>query len=317
MGQIRTADASLRWLLPARCLVGRSRRCHVRVEALETSSEHALLRWRGGGWEVQDLYSRNGTYVDGRLIEPGRSVALQAGARLGFGQPETFVLTDAGSPRPHAVGVGPPFVTLEMNEGVLALPDARQPEVTLYERDQQWWRRGADGEHPVADEEVVVTSGGAWWIHLPDAVPPTRDAANGPLRLAALSLRFGVHARDGGDEVIELDVLCGERRVELKTRAHHAPLLALARARLADHDRPLADQGWVAQDDLVRRLGCALSRLHVDVYRIRQQFAAAGVQGAVDIVERRPDRSLRIGVTDIEIEAIPRTGEPLSAGEDP
>lgn len=302
MGRIHSiVDASDR-LLPAYCLVGRSHDCHVRATTLETSGSHALLRWRGDAWELRDLYSRNGTYVDGQLLERGQSAALRQGARLGFGQPDAFVLVDAGPPRPHAVGVAAPYVTREPRDGVLVLPDARGRALTLRRRDHRWWRSDADGEVPTADGEIVVVGGDAWRLHLPGAATSTRDAADGPLTLAALRLRFQVHAGDDGSETVELDGRCGERRVDLKERAHHAPLLALARARLADHGRPLADQGWVDQDDLLRRLGCPLNRLHVDVYRIRRQLAAAGVVDADEIVERRGDaRSLRIGVARIEI----------------
>ena len=35
------------WIIPSRCLIGRSSACQLRVECPETSGEHALLRWTG------------------------------------------------------------------------------------------------------------------------------------------------------------------------------------------------------------------------------------------------------------------------------
>ncbi|MCA9700749.1 MAG: FHA domain-containing protein, partial [Myxococcales bacterium] len=63
MSRLRSTDGVREWLLPSRCLIGRSRSCDVVLGEPAVSSEHALLRWRNGAWELQDLHSRNGTYV--------------------------------------------------------------------------------------------------------------------------------------------------------------------------------------------------------------------------------------------------------------
>lgn len=288
--------------LPSRCIIGRSHVCQLRVATPETSSEHALLRWRSGAWELQDLHSRNGTYVDGRRLTSGQSIGLVAGTTLGFGRPDEYVLSDAGPPQPHAVGLEPPHPTIETHAGVLTLPDTEQPEVIVLHRDQKWWLERADELRPIADGALVQTRAGTWRLHLPEQVPSTRDATDIAPSLSALTLRFLV--RDDGD-TIELVVLRGDRRVDLKTRAHHAPLLTLARARLAEQGRPGDQQGWVDQDELLRRLGCDANRLHVDIHRLRRQFAAAGVLDAAHIVERRPGtRQLRLGVAKIEIATV-------------
>jgi hypothetical protein len=49
------------------------------------SGQHARLRWDGAGWWVEDLESRNGTYVDGRPCPPQRPQPLPFGARLEVG----------------------------------------------------------------------------------------------------------------------------------------------------------------------------------------------------------------------------------------
>jgi hypothetical protein len=276
--------------------------CQLRVTTPETSSEHALIRWRSGAWELQDLHSRNGTYVDGRRLASGQSLGLLGGARLGFGRPDEYVLVDAGPPEPHAVGVEPPHTTIETHGGLLTLPDAEAPEVTVLYRDQQWWLERADELRPITDGELVPTRTGIWRLHLPEQVPSTRDAADIAPTLAVLTLRFLVDA-DG--DTVELIVLRGDRRLDVKTRAHHAPLLTLARARLDQRALPGEEQGWVDQDEILRRLGCDTNRLHVDIHRIRRQFTAAGVIDAVHIVERRPGtRQMRLGVSQLEINTV-------------
>lgn len=49
------------------------------------SAEHARLRWDGAGWWIEDLESKNGTYVDGRPCPPHRPQPLPFGARLEAG----------------------------------------------------------------------------------------------------------------------------------------------------------------------------------------------------------------------------------------
>jgi hypothetical protein len=50
------------------------------------SAHHARLRWDGAGWWVEDLDSKNGTYVDGRRCPPHRPEPLPVGARLEVGE---------------------------------------------------------------------------------------------------------------------------------------------------------------------------------------------------------------------------------------
>jgi DNA-binding CsgD family transcriptional regulator len=185
LGRIRTSNATHSWLLTAHHLVGRSRTCQLRVDTPETSSEHASLRWRAGTWELQDLHSRNGTYVGARLLGAGRRARLEEGARLGFGRPDEFVLFDAGPPEPHAIGLAVQQPTIEARVGLLLLPDAERPEVMVCHRDNAWWVQRDDEVRPIADGEVVATSAGAWRLHLPEQVSSTRDA-EGDLSLSAL-----------------------------------------------------------------------------------------------------------------------------------
>lgn len=49
------------------------------------SGIHARLRWDGSGWWVEDLSSRNGTYVNRQLIPPGKAQPLPKGGVLEIG----------------------------------------------------------------------------------------------------------------------------------------------------------------------------------------------------------------------------------------
>lgn len=82
---------------------------------------------------------------------------------------------------------------------------------------------------------------------------------------------------------------------QLEEREHWYAILTLARARLAESDESLAEQGWVDRDRLLRMLGVDGNALNVAIYRARRQLSTAGVDGAAGIVEVRP-RQRRFGV---------------------
>ena len=63
----------------AQVLVGRSEEAGLRYASTFVSDRHAMLSLVGDRFSVSDLGSANGTFVNGRLIEPGAPVALGAG----------------------------------------------------------------------------------------------------------------------------------------------------------------------------------------------------------------------------------------------
>ena len=69
--------------------IGRSHEGDLVVLAASVSREHAELRKTEGGWQVRDLGSRNGTFVDGtrcqgRVALPGRAVLKVGDVALWF-----------------------------------------------------------------------------------------------------------------------------------------------------------------------------------------------------------------------------------------
>ncbi len=304
LARLQQAKGAASWQLPARCILGRSRACTIRLGEPEVSGEHALVRWNGGAWELQDLHSRNGTFVNGRPVGSGHRVLLTAGAVIGFGRPDGYILPDAEPPQPFAVRAGESGPAVDAQGGFLVLPDPARPELTVYRSVGGWSIEQAGEVHPIEDGETVHTSAGPWVLHLPEHLAQTCDIGESAPTIAALTLRFCV-SRD--EEYVELLALHEGRTIDLKARAHHYPLLLLARARLADHELPPEQQGWVHQDELLRQLRGDSNRLHIDIYRIRRQLAEAGVADAAQIVARRPGtRQLRIGASRLEITQLVR-----------
>ena len=68
------------------------------------SGVHAELRWTGAAWEIKDLGSRNGTYLDGRRLDPTVSHRIGKGSKVAFGKREQeWERIDASQPPVMAV----------------------------------------------------------------------------------------------------------------------------------------------------------------------------------------------------------------------
>ena len=147
----------------------------MRLAELDVSGEHASLRWTGAAWELQDLHSRNGTFVDGRRLAVGERVALTAGAVLGLGRPESVVLVDAAGPEAFAapLGAGAPVV---IQGGILALPGPTAPRLMIYPQAGGWTLERAGEAVAVADGEIVRLDSEAWQLHLPVQLPQTQES---------------------------------------------------------------------------------------------------------------------------------------------
>lgn len=285
-------------MLAQRCILGRSRACTIRLLDPDVSGEHALLRWSGGAWELQDLHSRNGTFVDGRRLASGERTALTVGAVIGLGRSASFVLGDAEAPTLFAT----PLVggsAIEARSGILALPEPSAPEAMVFRLAGGWVvERGGDAT-AVVDGEILRIGGEAWQLHLPELLPQTADSGGSLPDLDNITLRFNV-SRD--EEYVEVLAQYGASTIDLKARSHHYTLLVLARARLRDRTLPSDRQGWIHQNDLLGMLRIDAGHLHLNIYRLRQQFGEAGIGSAARIVERRAGtRQLRIGAARMEV----------------
>ena len=64
-------------------VIGRRPDCDLVLRDDAVSGHHARIAWDGAGWQVEDLGSKNGTYVNGR---PAKSaIALRSGDAIQVG----------------------------------------------------------------------------------------------------------------------------------------------------------------------------------------------------------------------------------------
>lgn len=282
--------------LHAEHLVGRSRRCDLRLEAPAISSQHATLRWTGTRWVLRDLGSRNGTLLDGGLLPAGEH-PVEAGMTLHFGTEACgWALDNDAPPQPAAVPVDDAAAVVSGAEGLLNLPGGEAPpQVSVYRNaEERWMAEWVDGrEQTVEDLEQLQIAGRSWRLHLPDQSRSTEAA--GPVAPTLGSVRF-VFDVSRDQEDVRLTLEHGPERWDLGARAHHWTLLLLAKTRDEDMYEDPSERGWIYGEDLARQVRLTEGTLSVYIFRARQQIAACGIEGAHGLVERRkPTRQLRFG----------------------
>jgi hypothetical protein len=307
MGVLKNQTTRHRRSLAARTLAGRAPGCALRLGDRGASAEHASIFWTGGRWEVRDLGSTNGTWVDGRRLEPGERVVLRAGSELLLGGGgERWILTDDLPPVASARCLDGGEVRVA-EDGLLVLPSANDPVASLFEDPSGRWVLETDGPaRPAIDQEEVV-AGATWLLSVPPLtssglVQTTLNLRATSFRLDEITLRLDV-SRD--EEYVALSIVHNREVTRLPARAHLQSLLALARVRLQDRDDASlteGERGWVYTDGLIAMLKSDPQRLAVDIFRVRQQLASAGVLNAGGIVERRAlTRQLRLGTDRVEV----------------
>ncbi|MDB4974323.1 MAG: hypothetical protein JWN48_2664 [Myxococcaceae bacterium] len=291
-------------LLEPELLIGRSASCALRIDQRYVSARHAVVRWTGDGWELKDLGSRNGTFVDGKRVRPGEEIPAPRGTKIAFGKPDQqWVIVDDSSPNVMAVPLdgGPPIL---LDGELIALPSIDEPSATIYRNSEGFWvlEQSDEGIAPVRNLQSFQVAGRSYRFCSLDNIGKTSIAEFSPeFEVAHTQLSFSV-SRD--EEHVELRAHCDGNSFDLGARTHHYLLLTLARRRLADAAGGLPETscGWVYQEDLAHDPSMATPQLNLDVFRIRKQFSVLGLPDAANIIERRPrTRQLRIGTPHIEI----------------
>lgn len=308
MGRLQRRDDAESHELAAETSIGRSSSANVRLRQAHVSAQHASLRWtERGTWELRDLQSKNGTYVNGARITAGHPVKLELGAELAFGSTsDSFVVEDVSPPRPMIVRLGEAPQAVVLREALVALPSLDEPSISLF-RDEsgQWFIDSRDRVGRLDDGDLITIGTEHWRCCFPTSPHETEMLGNdGSLALAELELRLGV-SQD--EEAIELTLHTKGREVRLGRKACHYVLLTLARCRQG-RELPAAvvvDDGWISVGALLELLRVSEQRLNVDIFRIRQELKAAGVFDAIGIIQRDPQqRRVRLGTANVVLTKI-------------
>ena len=262
-------------------------------------------------WDVRDLGSRNGTFVNGRQLLSGQAVRIEVGTVIAFGDPmDPFELTDDTPPAMHARTQDGTIIYAD--DGVLALPspDACECVIMAHDEPGRWVMEMNDGTRRlVMNQELVILGDGYWFLELPTIISPTQPTRVMGIWLDDIRLLFEIG--DARERVVDITIVHASGRHRLPHRPNADLLLMLARRRLNDargRNDPVSEHGWVEREELLDELGEARDalmtpeRLSVEVYRARHQFRAAQVIDAERIIERRRSPpALRLGTDKIDI----------------
>ena len=241
----------------------------------------------------------------GTLKRPGTGHAHDLTGRCLVGR---AVGSDLRIPSP---GVSSQHATLRWDESRWLLRDLGSRNGTTV--DDRPITAGEDV--PIGEGCVIRFGDDAQGWALAEAGPPTgtlagsqtRRGGGSTNRLTDAELAFRV-SRD--EEHCELIVRLGTLVHDLGARAHHYTLLTLARQRVDDiarGDLQPEEEGWLYTNDLADMLGLDIGALNVQIYRARKAFEKLGLEGAADLVERRPSTGqLRLGPSRLRIS---RAGE--------
>lgn len=302
MAELRRTDGTRSCLLMTEHLVGRGPQCALRLTGGYVSTQHALVRWDGRAWELLDRGSRNGTQLDGAVLEPGHAYRLKKDAVLTFGHAdERWSLVDAGEPQTMAVALDTGHALLGA-QGLIGLPSSKSPECTLYlDHDGAWKLEQANGEIEVVMDGQIIDCGGQRFRFC----CPTSNSATETL-LVAQGAEPALHFAVSSDEdFVELTLEYPERRVALGSRSHNYLMLTLARQMLADRQANLPDAscGWMDKDELADGFKMTPQQVDGEVFRIRKHFTQHGLPESTTIIERRPRTKLiRLGLKQLRIE---------------
>jgi len=285
-------------------LVGRAPFAALQLNNSAVSWRHASIRWTGQVWELQDLGSLNGTFVNGTRVQAGTRVPLRTGAKLRFGDERSeWSVLDIDPPEACCVSLldGSRIVA---QGGLIALPNTETPEISLYRGEGgNWIAESAERVWQPQRNEILVATGQHFRFEPGSAaLLDTTSNLQNQFTTDQITVEFVVSRNE---EQVDVYILQEKKRIALKPRAHSYLLLTLARERLRDQaalELPPSSHGWVEQSRLARMLGTHLQQLTLDVYRARRQFAEAGLVDSAQIVERRStSRELRIGVQHLSI----------------
>jgi hypothetical protein len=338
MGRLKRAGLPDFRELTAETSVGRAAGAGLRLTHSHVSLQHASLRWtERKTWELRDLQSKNGTFVNGQRVPAGSPVKLELGAELTFGAADDrWLVEDVSPPRPMLVrldGEGEPIFLMD---SFIGLPSLEEPTVSLFRGENgQWSVDSRERVGPLADGDLLVIGTEHWRCCLPTTPDETElvGGAAGLFTLAELELELEV-SRD--EEDVALTLRGNGRDIRLGQKACHYLLLTLARCRLGGETRssrrvsanaepmpsaetPASDRGreppdrdlqapegtadgWIGVATLLDLLRVSEQRLNVDIFRIRQELKTAGVVDAIGIIERdTQERRVRLGTAHVVV----------------
>lgn len=289
-------------------IFGRDLRCSSVLKSNAVSRFHARISWNGENWCLRDLGSRNGTYVNGRLLTSEGVYYLALGDIILFGDfEEKFFFTENSPPESCLI-----FAENDGSEAkiplthLLPLPSVERPVSTIFAGKMgDFYLETESGEilplqHavPFYVEDRIYTP---YFENPPDESPQTDTSEmRGSGSALATFLEILVSP---DEESAEIKFHKGNEVISLTHKVHFYLLAYLARKRIEEAERDEASlndskddgYGWIDCEIICKDLMMYRDHLGQQVFRIRQDFKAIDPLIAEKIIDRRLRGKMRIG----------------------
>ncbi len=109
---------SSQWVIEGEMLIGRDASCPITIPDRQISRRHARITQRPEGTFLEDLGSKNGTYLNGNLLSEGRILRDGDTIQIAFAQEFVYISADATMPLiggAPGTGTGANRLVLEKN----------------------------------------------------------------------------------------------------------------------------------------------------------------------------------------------------------
>lgn len=297
-GDDASADVSI-WLFREHTF-GRGTACSTVLDRGAVSRVHARISWNGARWTLRDMASRNGTYLNGRRLAEGRSVDLDVGDRVHFGDLRVeYRLVDASPPESMVLVQEPDGGSRKVAlSSCVTLPSPEQPLCTILcgRGDEYVLEREGGGTEPLDHGSVFQLGDLRCTVVLATDSSQSPQTASSDFDVGREEVEIAVSPDEESAEIVVRR--WGEHQV-FAPRAHFYLLAHLARVRqeqsVAGNDAS-DDAGWVDCESVCRDLRINREHLAQQVFRIRQDLKAASPELAERIVDRRLRGRMRFGL---------------------
>jgi len=289
------------------------------VDTLITSPQiskiHAIIEWKHDQWSIRDI-SSNGTWLNNKKLIKEQPHPLKLNDTICFADNKqlAFQVKDLAPPVDLLLPITEQDLKADnIEKSAIALqsyhllPNEETPEIALILNQYTGqWRIEHINEPQLEprllqEGDVVNVANQRWQLQLSHLENHTEMTTQNQLSNEDLTCIFELSLNE---EITKLTVKSPQAIIDLLSRSHHYLTLSLARYRVEDAEKglPVAEQGWVNTERLLRDLGVDMPHLNIQIHRSRKQFAdtLVNVNNADNIIERQL-RQVRFSCPTFEI----------------
>lgn len=232
---------------------------------------HATARWYESQWLMTD-HSRNGTFLNGRLLPKDELTPLMISQKFQFGSnlAPTWRVVDISAPNTSLIPVDAEHELIVLTANNL-LPNSETPEISIFQASASIWMLESLTEmRELMDGDMISFSDRKYRILITSKLEETQIRGH---RLSPELPHFKFNL-SLDEEHTQARISLDKEWFDLGEREHHYCLVTLARKRMADSQAGVdpAAQGWLECTTLARMLGMEIQHVNILIFRARNQL---------------------------------------------